>query len=122
MDDSAKAACRPVGIIEGEDGDKNDAECNDRIVCVENGNHSYTHVRHMDDLGRAFKKEFENFLVNYHQLSGKSYRSLGLMKSPAQAPRQVKACRRAAGRRRANARGQARRFSGQILSIARRAV
>lgn len=95
-----RLACRPVGIIEGEEGDKKDAERNDRIVCVEKGNHSYAHVKHIDDLGKAFEKELEDFFVNYHQLSRKSYRILGL-KGPAQARRQVKACRKAAaaGRR-----------------------
>ena len=93
-----RLACRPVGIIEGEEGDKKDAERNDRIVCVEKGNHSYTHVRHIDDLGKAFEKELEGFFVNYHQLSGKRYRILGI-RGPARARRQVKACRKAAGRR-----------------------
>lgn len=90
-----RLACQPVGIIEGEQGDKRDAARNDRIVCVERGNHSYAHVRHIDDLGKTFEKELENFFVNYHQLSGKSYRILGV-KGPAQARRQVKFCRRAA--------------------------
>ena len=61
---------------------KKNAERNDRIVCVEKGNHSYTHIKHIDELGEAFEKELEDFFVNYHQLSGKTYRILGV-KGPA---------------------------------------
>jgi inorganic pyrophosphatase len=93
-----RLACRPVGIIEGEEGDKKHAERNDRVVCVERGTHSYTHIRHIDDLGKAFEKELEDFFVNYHQLSNKSYRVLGV-KGPAHARRRVKSCRRVAARR-----------------------
>ena len=63
-----RLACRPIGIIEGEQGDKKDSERNDRIVCVEQGTHSYTHIRHVDDLGKAFEKELEHFFVSYHEL------------------------------------------------------
>ena len=93
-----RLSCRPVGIIEGEQGEKKDAERNDRIVCVEKGNHSYTHVKRIDDLGKTFQKELEDFFVNYHELSGEPYRILGI-KGPAQALRQIKACRKAAGHR-----------------------
>lgn len=93
-----RLTCRPVGIIEGEQGDKKDAERNDRIVCVERGTHSYTHIRHIDDLGKPFEKELEDFFVNYHELVGKTYRILAV-KGPAQARREVKACRKVARRR-----------------------
>ena len=93
-----RLACRPIGIIEGEQGGKKDAERNDRVVCVERGTHSYTHIRHVDDLGKPFEKELEDFFVNYHQLVGKTYRILAV-KGPAQARRQVKACRKVARRR-----------------------
>src|SRR6202035_437822 len=68
--------CRLIGIIEGEQGDKKETERNDRIVAVEEANHSYAHVKHIRDLGREFVKELEEFFVNYHQLSGKEYRIL----------------------------------------------
>jgi inorganic pyrophosphatase len=84
-----------VGVIEGEQGAKGEAERNDRIVCVEHGNHSFTHVKHIDDLGAQFEKELEEFFVNYHRLSAKKYRILAL-KGPAQARRCVKACRKIA--------------------------
>ena len=93
-----RLSCRPIGIIEGEQGDKKDAERNDRIVCIERGTHSYTHIRHIDDLGKRFEKELEDFFVNYHALGGKTYRILGV-KGPAQARRQVKVCRKNVRRR-----------------------
>lgn len=105
MDEPAFAgcrlSCRPVGIIEGEQIEKNEkkksATRNDRLVCVEQGTHSYTHVKHVDDLGKAFCKELEEFFVNYHGLGGKRYRVLAI-KGPAEARRQVKACRKTARR------------------------
>jgi inorganic pyrophosphatase len=80
--------CRPVGIIEGEQGKKKDATRNDRIVAVEQDNHSYAHVKHVDDLGKPFVEELEEFFVNYHQLKGKKYRILDV-KGPAEAQRRV---------------------------------
>jgi inorganic pyrophosphatase len=43
----------------------------------------------MDDLGKDFVRELEEFFVNYHQLSGKKYKILGL-KGPDAARRLVK--------------------------------
>jgi inorganic pyrophosphatase len=93
-----RLACRPIGIIEGEEVDKQkETERNDRVVCVEQGTHSYTHIKHIDDLGKAFEKELTDFFVNYHELGGKSYRVLRV-KGPGEARRQVKACRKTARR------------------------
>ena len=63
--------CRMVGIIEAEQGKKEDRERNDRIVAVEQENHSYSHVKHVDDLGKKFVLEIEEFFVNFHELIGK---------------------------------------------------
>jgi inorganic pyrophosphatase len=90
-----RLSCRPVGVILGEQGKKKNPERNDRLVCVEKGNHSYAHVKHIDDMGPKFEKELEEFFVNYHELSGKKYRILA-MKGPAEAYRCIKACRKAA--------------------------
>src|SRR5436189_4887440 len=53
MDEPAFAGClllcRPIGIIEGEQGEKKDATRNDRIVAVEHANHSYAHIQHIHD-------------------------------------------------------------------------
>ena len=75
-----RLACRPIGVI----------------VCVERGTHSYTHVKHVDDLGSAFEKELEGFFINYHEFQGKRFRVLG-MKGPAEARRVVQQCRKALG-------------------------
>jgi inorganic pyrophosphatase len=69
--------CRPIGVIEGEQGDKRDKERNDRIVAVEQDAHSW-------------ERELEEFFVNYHRLSGKEYRVLRV-KGPSQARKLIKA-------------------------------
>ena len=65
--------------------------------CVSSyGTHSYSHIRHIDDLLKPFENELEDFFfVNYHELGRKSYRILGV-KRHAQARHHVKNCRRAA--------------------------
>jgi len=85
--------CRPIGVIEGEQGDKKDKERNDRIVAVEQDAHSWEDIKTIDDLGKQFVKELEEFFVNYHKLSGKQYRVIGL-KGPNQARKLVKLGRR----------------------------
>src|SRR5882757_3275545 len=90
-----KLTCRVVGVIEGEQGSKKQTERNDRVVAVEDGNHSYAHVKRIDDLGKRFERELEEFFVNYHRLSGKQYRILAL-KGPAAARRCVKKARKLA--------------------------
>jgi inorganic pyrophosphatase len=81
--------CRLIGIIEGEQGKKKDCERNDRIVAVEEENHSYAHVKHIKDLGKKFVNELEAFFVNYHELSGKEYRILDV-RGPKEAKRRIR--------------------------------
>jgi len=81
--------CRPIGVIEGEQGSKRDKERNDRIVAVQQDAHSWADIKRIDDLGKQFCEELEEFFVNYHRLSGKEYRVLGL-KGPEQARKLVK--------------------------------
>ena len=76
--------CRVVGIIEGEQGKKKDAERNDRIVAIERDNHRFSDIRHVKDLGKEFVRELEDFFVNYHQLTGEKYRILDV-KGPGEA-------------------------------------
>jgi inorganic pyrophosphatase len=83
-------SCRPIGVIEGEQGDKKKAERNDRIVAVEKEAHSWAAIKTLDDLGKQFCLELEEFFVNYHKLSDEKYRVLGL-KGPAHARKLVKA-------------------------------
>src|ERR1700756_2661221 len=46
--------CRIVGVIEGEQGKKKQKERNDRIVAVEQANHSYSQIKHIRELGKKF--------------------------------------------------------------------
>lgn len=80
--------CRLIGIIEGEEGTKKNAERNDRVVAIEQANHSYAHVEHIDDLGKKFLRELQEFFVNYHKLTGKEYRILDV-RGPGEAGRRI---------------------------------
>jgi inorganic pyrophosphatase len=80
--------CRIIGIIEGVQGKKKNSERNDRIIAIEEANHSYAHVRHVKELGKKFVKELEEFFVNYHALQGEQYRILDV-KGPGEARRRI---------------------------------
>jgi inorganic pyrophosphatase len=82
-------SCRPVGVIEGEQEGKKGKERNDRILAVEKDAHSFADIKTVDDLGKKFQRELEEFFVNYHKLTGKEYRLLG-MKGPDRARKLVK--------------------------------
>jgi inorganic pyrophosphatase len=77
-----------IGVIEGQQGKKKKGERNDRIIAIEEANHSYAHVRHVKELGKKFVKELEEFFVNYHDLQGEKYRILD-MKGPSEGRRRV---------------------------------
>lgn len=85
--------CRIIGIIEGEQVDKKEKVRNDRVIAVEKHDHSYADIKHIDDLGKRFVRELEDFFVNYHQLSEEKYRVLGV-KGPAQAMKAIEEGRR----------------------------
>src|SRR5579864_8154978 len=85
-------SCRPIGVIEGEQEGKKGNNRNDRIIAVEKDAHSWADIKTMDDLGKEFCRELEDFFVNYHNLTGKKYRVLG-MKGPDQARKLVKSGR-----------------------------
>src|SRR5438270_8023102 len=68
--------CRPIGVIEGEQKDGAKKTRNDRIVAVEQDNHSYAALEQIDELGKPFVRELEKFFVNYHALTGKQYKIL----------------------------------------------
>jgi inorganic pyrophosphatase len=95
MDEPAFPGCkltaRVIGIIEGEQGQRKRAVHNDRVVAIESANHSYAHVQHIEDLGRQFEQELEQFFVNYHR--GEEYRIVSV-KGPAAARRTVGKSRR----------------------------
>jgi len=73
------------------------SERNDRIVAIEQDNHSYARVKHVDDLEKEFARELEDFFVNYHKLIGKTYKILGL-KGPKAALRCIREGMKAAAR------------------------
>jgi inorganic pyrophosphatase len=85
--------CRPIGVIEGEEGKKKNKERNDRIVAIEQGAHRWSDIKTIGDLSERFCRELEEFFVNYHKLSGNKYRVLGV-KGPSQARKLVKSGRR----------------------------
>ncbi len=93
MDEPAFPGCvlasRLIGVIEGEQIEKKKRIRNDRIVAIEQGAHSWADIKTVDDLGKEFSHELEEFFVNYHRLSGKKYRILGL-KGPDQARKLIK--------------------------------
>ena len=80
--------CKVIGVIEGEQGKKGHKERNDRIVAVEQANHSFADVARVRDLGKKFVRELEEFFLNYHALSGEKYRILDV-KGPSKARRRI---------------------------------
>ncbi len=102
MDEPAFAGCvlgcRLVGIIEGEQRDKKNKLRNDRVVAVEKDNHSFADIKHIDDLGKEFLRELEEFFVNYHELSREKYKIVGV-KGPAEARKRIEEGRRAVRRK-----------------------
>ena len=82
--------CRPRGVIEGEQGTGKNKERNDRIIAIQKDAHSWAEVKKLEDLGKEFCRELEEFFVNYHKLSGEQFRVLG-MKGPDVARKLVKA-------------------------------
>src|ERR1700722_68605 len=89
--------CRLIGVIEGEQGDKKEKVRNDRIVSVEKQNHSWADIKVIDDLGKKFLRELEDFFVNYHELSGEHYRVIDV-RGPKQARKCIDSGMRAARR------------------------
>ncbi len=81
--------CRLIGIIQGEQEDGKKSQRNDRVVAVEKGNHDWADIRHIDDMGKKFVTEIEQFFVNFHKLKGRKYRILGV-KGPKQAMDAIK--------------------------------
>lgn len=85
-------SCRPLGVIEGMQREKNKRVRNDRIIAVEKDAHSWADVKTIEDLGKQFRRELEEFFVDYHNLLGNEYTVRGV-KGPEQARKLVKTCR-----------------------------
>ena len=90
-----KLSCRIIGIIEGEEGNSKKRVRNDRVVAIESDNHSFSEVKHIDDLGKQFQLELEEFFVNYRRLSDKKFRILSV-KGPAAARKAIDKARQKA--------------------------
>ena len=69
--------CRPIGVIEGEQSDGKKIR-NDRIIAVEKEAHSWADVKKLDDLGKKFCRELEEFFIGYHRLDKEKYRVIGV--------------------------------------------
>jgi inorganic pyrophosphatase len=82
--------CRLIGVIEGEQRDKKNKIRNDRIIAIEQANHSFAEIKALDDLGEQFCCELQEFFVNYHRLEGKEYRVLA-RRGPGEARKLIKA-------------------------------
>jgi inorganic pyrophosphatase len=82
--------CRPIGVIEGEQQDKKSKQRNDRIIAVEKDAHSWADIKTIDDLGKEFCQELEEFFVNYHRLSREQFKVIGV-KGPKRARKLVNA-------------------------------
>jgi inorganic pyrophosphatase len=82
-------SCRPVGVIEGEQKSKEGKHRNDRILAIEKSAHSFSNVKTVEDLGKHFQRELQEFFVNYHKLDGSEFRVLAI-KGPDQARKLVK--------------------------------
>lgn len=81
-------SCRVIGIIEGEQAKGKKKIRNDRIVAVEDGNHHYATIEHIDDLGKMFVREISDFFVNYHELDGATFEVLDV-RGPKEARRRI---------------------------------
>jgi inorganic pyrophosphatase len=81
--------CRVIGVIEGIQLDGKKTR-NDRIVAIEQENHSYAKVQHISELGKQFVQELETFFVNYHEMIGLKYKIVDV-RGPKEAWRRIKA-------------------------------
>jgi inorganic pyrophosphatase len=82
--------CRVIGVIEGEQSNgKKSKERNDRVLAIEQSAHSWADVKTVQDLGKKFCEELEEFFVDYHKLSGKQFRALGV-KGPDRAMKLIR--------------------------------
>jgi inorganic pyrophosphatase len=83
-----------VGVIEGEQTEhkKKKKIRNDRVVAVEERNHTYETITHIDDLGKQFVRELSDFFVNYHELDRSRFVVLDV-RGPREAHRLIQKAR-----------------------------
>ena len=86
--------CRVIGVIEGEQSNGKKTKLrNDRVLAIEQSAHSWADVKTVDDLGKKFCQELEEFFVDYHKLSGTQFRALGV-KGPNRALKLIRSSMR----------------------------
>ena len=81
--------CRVIGVVEGEQGNKKKRERNDRLVAIEQQNHSWADIKQIRDLGDEFCRELEEFFIDYHDLSDEKFRVIAV-KGPNAARKLIK--------------------------------
>jgi len=89
--------CRLVGIVTGKQKAKRKREENDRLIAVEENNHTFATIKHLDDLGREFVEELEAFFTTYHGLDDETYTVTGTG-GPGKALKRLKAALRSRAR------------------------
>jgi inorganic pyrophosphatase len=52
--------CRPIGVIQGQQGGKKNKVRNDRIIAVEKDAHSWADIKTIGDLGKQFVRELKD--------------------------------------------------------------
>jgi inorganic pyrophosphatase len=72
------ARVRLIGVIEGEQTEKDKTVRNDRILAVADGSHLFSQVNSIDDLGEDFMTNVTRFWVNFNQLHGRTFKVVGV--------------------------------------------
>ncbi len=82
MDEPAFPGCalmaRLIGVIEGEQTDKQQTVRNDRLIAVADTAHMWANIKSIKDLPKKSLHEIQEFFVNYHRLQGKRYKLLAV--------------------------------------------
>ncbi|HLX63436.1 MAG TPA: inorganic diphosphatase [Planctomycetota bacterium] len=72
--------CRPIGVIEAEQTDKNKKPVrNDRLVAVpiEHHGNSHSDVKSLKEISAELLKELEQFFINYNSIRNVKFKLLG---------------------------------------------
>jgi inorganic pyrophosphatase len=100
MDEQAFPGCvvesRLIGVIEAEQEEDGKTTRNDRLVAVAKESHAHSNLRELTDLNRKLLKEVGEFFVNYHQLSGGTFRVRGFKSAKEAMKLLTKAIKKAA--------------------------
>ncbi len=93
MDEQVFPGCvvesRLIGVIEGEQQEDGETTRNDRLVAVAKESHTHSDLTQITDINRTLLDELGQFFVNYHRLSGSTFKVLGI-KGPKEASRCLK--------------------------------